>query len=71
MLTDLNGLYGSRHSVASRANADLDQHWRPPDLPEVIEFLSHPNDAIKANAAAYLQHLSYGNNEIKTKTRHD
>lgn len=67
MLADPALLYGSRASLDSRQ--DTDQQWRPPDLPEVIEYLSHSNNAIKANAAAYLQHLCYGNNEVKTKTR--
>jgi hypothetical protein len=43
--------------------------WRNPDLPEVIEFLSHPSNNIKANAAAYLQHLTYQDDDIKGKTR--
>lgn len=59
--------YGSRQSLDSRPEAD--QKWRPPDLQEVIEFLRHPSNPVKANAAAYLQHLCYGNNEVKTKTR--
>ena len=67
MLADPGLLYGSRQSLDSRPEAD--QKWRPPDLPEVIEYLSHPNDAIKANAAAYLQHLCYGNNSVKSRTR--
>lgn len=67
MLADPGLLYGSRHSLDSRPEAD--QRWRPPELPEVIEYLSHPNDAIKANAAAYLQHLCYGNNDVKSRTR--
>lgn len=58
---------GSHFSLDSRA--DGDQRWRKPDLPEVIEYLSHPNDAIKANAAAYLQHLCYGNNNVKERAR--
>lgn len=31
--------------------------WRDPDLHEVIQFLGNPNPVVKANAAAYLQHL--------------
>ncbi|KAJ9578129.1 hypothetical protein L9F63_025007, partial [Diploptera punctata] len=31
--------------------------WRDPNLTEVIGFLNNPNNVIKANAAAYLQHL--------------
>ncbi|XP_048780708.2 splicing regulator ARVCF-like isoform X3 [Ostrea edulis] len=43
--------------------------WRPPDLQEVIDYLSHPNKQVKANAAAYLQHLCYTDQDIKVKTR--
>ncbi|XP_023216494.1 catenin delta-2-like isoform X2 [Centruroides sculpturatus] len=43
--------------------------WRYPDLHEVIEFLNHPNNVIRANAAAYLQHLCYMNDSTKQKTR--
>jgi hypothetical protein len=46
-----------------------EQGWRNPDLEEVIEFLSHPSNEIKANAAAYLQHLCYQDDETKSKTR--
>ena len=44
-------------------------HWRDPDLHEVIEFLGNPNAVIKANAAAYLQHLCYMDDPVKAKTR--
>ena len=44
-------------------------HWRNPDLPEVIEFLGHDSNAIKANAAAYLQHLCYMDDGVKAKAR--
>ena len=43
--------------------------WRDPDLHEVIEFLNHPNPIVKANAAAYLQHLSFMDDSIKQKAR--
>jgi hypothetical protein len=43
--------------------------WRNPDLQEVIDYLSHPKDNVKANAAAYLQHVCYMNDDIKAKTR--
>lgn len=42
---------------------------RPPDLQEVIDYLNYPDDSVKANAAAYLQHLSYNDDGIKAKTR--
>jgi hypothetical protein len=44
-------------------------HWRDPDLHEVIEFLANPNCVVKANAAAYLQHLCYMDDPVKAKTR--
>jgi alkylhydroperoxidase/carboxymuconolactone decarboxylase family protein YurZ len=47
----------------------LEQHWRNPDLEEVIEYLTHTSDVIKENAAAYLQHLCYNDDNIKSKTR--
>ncbi|KAL1493119.1 hypothetical protein ABEB36_011242 [Hypothenemus hampei] len=43
--------------------------WRDPNLPEVIGFLNNPNNVIKANAAAYLQHLCYMHDPTKQKTR--
>lgn len=43
--------------------------WRDPDLNEVINFLSNPNPIIRANAAAYLQHISYMDDQIKQQTR--
>lgn len=47
-----------------------EQRWRDPDLSEVLEFLTHPNNTLKANAAAYLQHLTYGDDDMKQKTRY-
>lgn len=43
--------------------------WRNPNLVEVIQFLKSPNNVIKANAAAYLQHLCYMDDPNKQKTR--
>ena len=48
---------------------DAPVQWRDPDLHEVIEFLQNPNAVIKANAAAYLQHLCYMDDPVKAKTR--
>lgn len=39
--------------------------WRQPELPEVLAMLSYTLDAVRLNAAAYLQHLSYRNEEVK------
>ncbi|XP_065210266.1 catenin delta-2 isoform X2 [Planococcus citri] len=43
--------------------------WRDPNFTEVISFLTNPNDTVKANAAAYLQHLCYMDDPNKQKTR--
>lgn len=40
-----------------------------PDLQTVIDSLSHPDDNVKANAAAYLQHICFNNEDNKAKTR--
>ncbi|PIK33745.1 putative armadillo repeat protein deleted in velo-cardio-facial syndrome-like [Apostichopus japonicus] len=46
-----------------------DDEWRSPDLSEVIDYLSSRDEGRVANAAAYLQHLTYGDDGIKNKTR--
>lgn len=43
--------------------------WRDPNFTEVINFLNNPNDTVKANAAAYLQHLCYMDDPNKQKCR--
>lgn len=60
------------HVVASPSSTTDDQRatrWRDPNLTEVIGFLNNPNNVIKANAAAYLQHLCYMDDPNKQKTR--
>ncbi|XP_026677326.1 catenin delta-2-like [Diaphorina citri] len=67
--------YLERRSIyqeESQSSVDSDQRglrWRDPNLTEVISFLSNPNNVIKANAAAYLQHLCYMDDPNKQKTR--
>ncbi|XP_031413982.1 plakophilin-4 isoform X3 [Clupea harengus] len=41
--------------------------WRDPELPEVIHMLQHQFPSVQANAAAYLQHLCFGDNRIKSE----
>uniref|UniRef100_A0A8C1MN72 Plakophilin 4 n=1 Tax=Cyprinus carpio TaxID=7962 RepID=A0A8C1MN72_CYPCA len=41
--------------------------WRDPDLPEVIHMLQHQFPSVQANAAAFLQHLCYKDNHVKTE----
>ncbi|XP_052004207.1 plakophilin-4-like isoform X2 [Xyrauchen texanus] len=41
--------------------------WRDPELAEVIHMLQHQFPSVQANAAAYLQHLCYGDNHVKTE----
>uniref|UniRef100_A0A9J8A1M9 Plakophilin 4 n=1 Tax=Cyprinus carpio carpio TaxID=630221 RepID=A0A9J8A1M9_CYPCA len=46
---------------------DLEFAWRDPELPEVIRMLQHHFPSVQANAAAYIQHLCYGDNRIKAE----
>ncbi|XP_037645253.1 plakophilin-4-like isoform X4 [Sebastes umbrosus] len=41
--------------------------WRDPELTEVIHMLQHHFSSVQANAAAYLQHLCFGDNRVKTE----
>lgn len=41
--------------------------WRDPELTEVIHMLQHHFPSVQANAAAYLQHLCYGDNRVKAE----
>ncbi|CAL8321496.1 unnamed protein product [Merluccius merluccius] len=41
--------------------------WRDPALTEVIHMLQHQFPSVQANAAAYLQHLCYGDNRTKVE----
>ncbi|XP_055714460.1 catenin delta-2 [Phlebotomus papatasi] len=43
--------------------------WRDPNLTEVIGFLANSSAIVKANAAAYLQHLCYMDDPNKQRTR--
>ncbi|XP_044044828.1 catenin delta-1 isoform X2 [Siniperca chuatsi] len=44
-------------------------NWRQPELPEVITMLNYRLDPVKSNAAAYLQHLTYKNDKVKSDVR--
>nr|XP_057907787.1 plakophilin-4-like isoform X4 [Doryrhamphus excisus] len=44
--------------------------WRDPELPEVIHMLQHHFPSVQCNAAAYLQHLCFGDNRIKVEVCH-
>lgn len=52
-----------------RATNAASTRWRDPNLTEVISFLNDSNNVIKANAAAYLQHLCYMDDPNKQRTR--
>ncbi|NWY21705.1 CTND1 protein, partial [Aphelocoma coerulescens] len=61
---------GSLASLDSlRKGGPAPGNWRQPELPEVIAMLSFRLDAVKSNAAAYLQHLCYRNDKVKTEVR--
>uniref|UniRef100_A0A3P8PS97 Catenin delta 1 n=1 Tax=Astatotilapia calliptera TaxID=8154 RepID=A0A3P8PS97_ASTCA len=43
--------------------------WRQPELPEVIAMLNYRLDPVKTNAAAFLQHLTFKNDKVKSEVR--
>jgi catenin delta-2 len=60
---------GATGSSTSDDPTQGQMRWRDPNLTEVINFLNNPNNVIKANAAAYLQHLCYMDDPNKQRTR--
>uniref|UniRef100_A0A8C6GBZ5 Catenin delta 1 n=1 Tax=Mus spicilegus TaxID=10103 RepID=A0A8C6GBZ5_MUSSI len=60
---------GSLASLDSLRKGMPPSNWRQPELPEVIAMLGFRLDAVKSNAAAYLQHLCYRNDKVKTDVR--
>ncbi|XP_026073973.1 plakophilin-4-like isoform X3 [Carassius auratus] len=54
-------------SVDSMQKDPREFAWHNPDLPEVIHMLQHQFPSVQANAAAYLQHLCYRDNHVKTE----
>uniref|UniRef100_A0A8C9PMU1 ARVCF delta catenin family member n=1 Tax=Spermophilus dauricus TaxID=99837 RepID=A0A8C9PMU1_SPEDA len=67
------GSLGSLDRVVRRSpsvdSARKEPRWRDPELPEVLAMLRHPVDPVKANAAAYLQHLCFENESVKRRVR--
>lgn len=67
------GSLGSLDRVVRRSpsvdSARKEPRWRDPELPEVLAMLRHPVDPVKANAAAYLQHLCFENEGVKRRVR--
>uniref|UniRef100_A0A8D0A4B7 Plakophilin 4 n=1 Tax=Sander lucioperca TaxID=283035 RepID=A0A8D0A4B7_SANLU len=41
--------------------------WRDPELTEVIHMLQHHFPSVQANAAAFLQHLCFGDSRVKSE----
>jgi len=41
--------------------------WRSPELAELVEYLTSSCNVIRVNAAAYLQHLTFGNDDVKAQ----
>uniref|UniRef100_UPI00358FBABB catenin delta-2-like n=1 Tax=Myxine glutinosa TaxID=7769 RepID=UPI00358FBABB len=56
-------------SLDSVLSDNRDAAWRDPELPEVVSMLQHELQAVQANAAAYLQHICYGDDAVKTEVR--
>ncbi|KAG7251709.1 hypothetical protein CRUP_006684, partial [Coryphaenoides rupestris] len=56
---------GEPYALPWDVRIDMEFAWRDPELPEVIHMLQHHFPSVQANAAAYLQHLCYGDNRTK------
>ncbi|XP_066574769.1 catenin delta-1 isoform X2 [Amia ocellicauda] len=60
---------GSMASLDSTLRKGPPPTWRQPELPEVIAMLNYRLDPVKTNAAAFLQHLTYKNDKVKSEVR--
>uniref|UniRef100_A0A665T5C2 Catenin delta 1 n=1 Tax=Echeneis naucrates TaxID=173247 RepID=A0A665T5C2_ECHNA len=60
---------GSMASLDSTLRKAPPTSWRQPELPEVIAMLNYRLDPVKTNAAAFLQHLTFKNDKIKSEVR--
>ncbi|XP_075892573.1 catenin delta-1 isoform X2 [Nelusetta ayraudi] len=63
------GERGSMASLDSTLRKGPATGWRQPELPEVIAMLNYRLDPVKSNAAAFLQHLTYKNDKVKSDVR--
>uniref|UniRef100_A0A8C5DZ53 Catenin delta-1-like n=1 Tax=Gouania willdenowi TaxID=441366 RepID=A0A8C5DZ53_GOUWI len=60
---------GSMASLDSTLRKGPPASWRQPELPEVIAMLNYRLDPVKTNAAAFLQHLTFKNDKVKSEVR--
>uniref|UniRef100_A0A8C2XT92 Catenin delta 1 n=1 Tax=Cyclopterus lumpus TaxID=8103 RepID=A0A8C2XT92_CYCLU len=60
---------GSMASLDSTLRKAPPGSWRQPELPEVIAMLNYRLDPVKTNAAAFLQHLTFKNDKVKSDVR--
>ncbi|KAG7230353.1 hypothetical protein INR49_024457 [Caranx melampygus] len=60
---------GSMASLDSTLRKGPPAAWRQPELPEVIAMLNYRLDPVKTNAAAFLQHLTFKNDKVKSEVR--
>uniref|UniRef100_A0A8C7HWD2 Catenin delta 1 n=1 Tax=Oncorhynchus kisutch TaxID=8019 RepID=A0A8C7HWD2_ONCKI len=60
---------GSMASLDSTLRKGPPTTWRQPELPEVIAMLNYRLDPVKTNAAAFLQHLTFKNDKVKSEVR--
>ncbi|XP_023814885.1 catenin delta-1 isoform X2 [Oryzias latipes] len=60
---------GSMASLDSTLRKTAPGTWRQPELPEVIAMLNYRFDPVKINAAAFLQHLTFKNDKVKSEVR--
>ena len=62
-------LRGSILRGKSRILKETSEKFKDLTLDEVVNLLEHHNQDVKANAAGYIQHLAYNNDENKNDIR--
>ena len=58
-----------RSGSIPRSEGSSSTREREPELNDVIEFLHSSDPNVVANAASYLQHLAYGDDNMKSRIR--
>ncbi|XP_028846516.1 plakophilin-4-like isoform X5 [Denticeps clupeoides] len=67
MQKDPSGSHFLQPLQSHETSLKMEFAWRDPELPEVIHMLQHQFPSVQANAAAYLQHLCFGDNRVKAE----
>jgi len=60
----------AEQEMGSRASLDgVGNDWQTPSLEEVVKMLAYNIKVVQINAAAFIQHLCFNNDDVKTRVR--